>query len=256
MAVSTSEQVVLVSVLYRPPHSFQARLQMALAAGWPVIVFDNGTEPFEVSAPGLSVLGGQGNQGLGVGLHESMKWAYEQGYTHAFYVDQDTVFTLDTLAYVSDWLSNFKGRLTLSQPWAAVGFSAEGDGAWASVPLLINAGSLFHLTHLQQIGWHNPNRFLECIDYDFCLRARQAGFELGLIGACPGLDHKAEQPKHGSGRLYSLARTMAFLRGLLSLSFSAFRRGPRRYACLFMRNVFTHLWSQLWVWLQLKRQAS
>lgn len=244
---------MLVSVLYRPPQSFQHRMQVALSEGWPMLVFDNGPERFEASAPSLTVLGAEGNRGLGHALCESLKWAHEQGYEYAFYVDQDTIFTSDTLAYVSQSLNALEA---IQEPWAAVGFTAEGLRNWVSVPLLINAGTLFHLPSLKTLGWHNPNRFLECVDYEFCLKARRAGFELGQIGACPGFDHQSEQPKHGAGRLYSVARTRAFVWSLFLLAMSALWRGPKRYAWIFTRNIATHLGSQARVWLQHKKGAS
>lgn len=252
MEAGAEKRSILVSVLYQPPLSFQERLQEALNEGWPVLVFDNGPERFRESALNLTVLSAEGNRGLGYALCESMKWAHKQGYEYAFYVDQDTIFNSETLAYVSDSLSALEN---VQDRRVAVGFTAEGLGNWVSAPLLINAGTLFHLPSLKQLGWHNPNRFLECVDYEFCLKARRAGFELGQIGACPGFDHQSEQPKHGAGRLYSAERTRAFLLSLFSLAFSALMQGPRRYAWIFIRNIFTHMGSQAWVWWQYKRQV-
>lgn len=253
MGLGGKKRSILVSVLYQPPLSFQNRIQVALNAGWSVLVFDNGPERFEGSALNLTVLGAESNRGLGYALCESMKWAYKQGYEYAFYVDQDTIFNSETLDHVSHSINSLE---SINEPWAAVGFSAEGSSNWISVPLLINAGTMFHLPSLKQLGWHNPKRFLECVDYDFCLKARQAGFVLGQIGACPGFDHLTEQPKHGVGRLYSAARTCAFILSLFSLAFSALRLGPRRYAWIFIRNIATHLGSQAWVWWHFKTGAS
>jgi rhamnosyltransferase len=62
------------------------------------------------------------------------------------------------------------------------------------VRLAISSGSLFNLKVLQQIGWHNEKYFVDCVDYELCLRARRCGFKIGLIRNTPDFDHVTEQP--------------------------------------------------------------
>jgi rhamnosyltransferase len=80
--------------------------------------------------------------------------------------------------------------------YAALVFSGHPDTNHSvqEVRLAISSGSLFNLTALQQIGWHNEKYFVDCVDYEFCVRARRYGFKIGLIKNTPDFDHVTEQP--------------------------------------------------------------
>jgi rhamnosyltransferase len=56
------------------------------------------------------------------------------------------------------------------------------------------------------MGWHNEKYFVDCVDYEFCLRSQDAGLKIGVYKCTPGFDHVSEQADKRYrlfGKLYS-----------------------------------------------------
>lgn len=169
-----------------------------LTLGYRVYIFDN--SPFEdgvckeIKKLNLIYITAGINIGLGYSLATLCATAYSNGYSHLLYLDQDTGIGQKTLEFIK----TFKETLPVSviKEYAALVFSdkPKSNHSINNVRLAINSGSLYNLNSLKIIGWHNPNYFLDCVDYEFCLRARYLGFKIGLIKAVPEFDHISEQP--------------------------------------------------------------
>jgi hypothetical protein len=224
------------------------RIQAA-SKHWPIWIFDN-TPKDGLGTPWgqeIQVLGTGRNEGLGYAMHTLLKAVRETGYSKALYLDQDTVFGLSSLAWIQAWLQDREEQIP---DFAVLNFlpSSSCDsslpGLIKPIQLMINSGSLFDLARLEKVGYHRSTWFLECVDYELVLRMARAGFRLGAVIGCPGVDHEQEQPSAQISRIYPIKRSLVFVGRLLQLSFRALVFGPRFYTWLFLRNVLTHSVSQ------------
>ena len=117
--------------------------------------------------------------------------AFDLGYTHCLFLDQDTsvneIFIklcIDESKYIFNnfddvSVCSFDNGLTISD--------------FTNVKLIRNSGSVFDLRHFYCTGGFNTNLFVDLIDYDYSFRSIVAGKKL-LLKTLPNLfDHTSEQ---------------------------------------------------------------
>jgi GT2 family glycosyltransferase len=186
-------------VLYHPEESLLQRVTQMVDLGFKVYVFDN--SPFVApysrtiqDKPTVTYLTAGKNVGIGYSLTTLCATAYAHGYPQLLFLDQDTGISAQTLEFIETFYRSLPTDLL--QQYAALVFNGQpaAERAVQEVRLAISSGSLFNLNVLQQIGWHNESYFVDCVDYELCLRARRSGFKIGLIRNTPDFDHVTEQP--------------------------------------------------------------
>lgn len=186
-------------VLYHPEESLIKRLEQMVALGFRVYVFDN--SPFDASYsqviqnhPHISYLTAGKNVGIGYSLSTLCATAYAHGFQRLLFLDQDTGISGRTLEFVETFNQSLPSDI--QQEYAVLVFSGHmaADRSVQEVRLAISSGSLFNLHLLRQIGWHNEKYFVDCVDYELCVRARRRGLKIGVIKNTPDFDHVTEQP--------------------------------------------------------------
>ncbi len=246
----------LCVVTYRPEEHLKDRLLMAIEQGYSVYVFDNtpgGCNWMHLAGlKSAKWLGNGENVGLGKGLNQLLLTVQGDGFRGAFYVDQDTDFKENTLSWIDHFLDMHPEALF---HWGALNFLYSGAfrECIERVHLMVSAGTLFNLGAMSVIGGHNTHWFLECVDYEWCGRALKAGYPLGVVRGCCGLDHERYQPistvrwmgELRRYRLYPVRRSIQFVWGLFRLGNWGMVHGLREYAGACYRNMFTHLLDQL-----------
>lgn len=196
---STRVNYAIGLILYHPEDSLLARINQIVKLGFKVYVFDN--SPFASSQskiiqenPDLYYFTSGKNVGIGYSLSTLCATAYVNGYSRLLFLDQDTIVSSQTLEFIESFSQSLSPNI--QGQYAALVFSGQpgNDHSIHQVPLAISSGSLFNLEVLKQIGWHNENYFVDCVDYELCIRARKYGFKIGLILNTPDFDHFSEQP--------------------------------------------------------------
>jgi GT2 family glycosyltransferase len=186
-------------VLYFPEESLLKRIDQMTELGYRIYIFDN--SPFgatyskEVQSNSqISYMTAGKNVGIAYSLATICATAYAQGFSSLLFLDQDTGISAQTLEFIEQFPRSLP--VEFQQQYAALVFSGHSsDGHFVKeVRLAISSGSLFNLAALKQIGWHNENYFVDCVDYELCLRARRYGFKIGIVGNTPDFDHVTEQP--------------------------------------------------------------
>lgn len=186
-------------VLYHPEEGIIRRVSVMVDLGFKVYVFDN--SPFDSvysriiqDSPNITYLTAGKNVGIGYSLSTLCATAYTHGYPHLLFLDQDTGISYQTLEFIETFSQSLSSEIR--QQYAALVFNGQPgpDHSVREVRLAISSGSLFNLPVLKQIGWHNVTYFVDCVDYEFCVRARRGGFKIGLIKNTPDFDHITEQP--------------------------------------------------------------
>lgn len=186
-------------VLYNADELMFSRIESVAKSGRPVYVYDN--SPNRHCSSNLAVkhqcvyyFSDADNSGLGVGISDLCKKAYEDGCPTLLFFDQDTIFSQKTLYAIEEfYLTNHE-----LDPYSVIVFKqclagAAGTAKLRDVLLAINSGSLFFLQKVAAIGWHDPSYFVDGVDYKFCLDSLSKGYRVGAYGPTPDLDHITAQ---------------------------------------------------------------
>lgn len=208
-------------ILFHPDERIIARMELIIGLNLPLYVFDNSSCEQVINL----INRGKGNDGLfyitagkNVGVARSLSilcaTAFAHGHRRMLFLDQDTGVSERTFKYIDEFISSTP--IQHQQDYAAIVFSGKKSRgqAIADVTFAINSGSLYALHILRRLGWHNDQYFVDCVDYEFCIRAIQNGFHIGVVYNTPDFDHISEQPdrfitilgKELSVRRYSIAR--------------------------------------------------
>lgn len=233
-------------ILFNPSESLLSRVELSVRNGFHVYVFDNSPEKdgarklAEQDPANITYATCGRNVGLGAGLAYLCAQAYYQGFRALLFFDQDTGFSAETLTYIRD----FRARNAhFERNYSAIvfqgGSGGPADRSCRDVSLAINSGSLYFLENLMKIGWHNPEYFVDCVDYEFCMSSAHHGFKISECRGVPGFDHVSEQADELHNffgrpkpmRAYPLPRIMGsvtatsrlLLRALLSFDLRYFR---------------------------------
>ncbi len=112
------------------------------------------------------------------------------------------------------------------------------------VTCVINSGSLFHLPTWRALGGFDESLFLDLVDTDYCLRARQAGHRIGVASrAC--LRHRRGSKRAGAiPWRHLVARFHAAPAPVSSLSQPRMAVPPASLADAALGGVRNHLWFQ------------
>lgn len=245
-------------VIYKSPQNLRKRVDLIIKLEIPLYIFDNSpeedflTNEVKMNSSVFYFTAGK-NLGIGYALKAICATAYAHGNQHLIYFDQDTSYTPQTLNFINDHV-NFLPSSSLEY-YAALVFSRKSvcSSQLLESSLAISSGSLFNLGVLKKIGWHNHKYFVDCVDYEFCIRARRLGYKIGVISNTPDFDHVSEQPdrpivfcgKQMLVRRYSLVRNVDALSAYAKLIIREAIKGNIQGAVILLRSMMIYTLGQL-----------
>jgi rhamnosyltransferase len=245
-------------VIYHPEESLLKRIDQMIDLGFRVYVFDNTPSDEKYTqaikkAPSIFYLTAGKNVGLGYSLSTLCATAYAHGHQKLLFLDQDTGISGRTLDFIAAYPKILPNEI--QQQYAALVFNGNPSTNHfiTEVRLAISSGSLFNLQALSQIGWHNEKYFVDCVDYEFCVRARRCGFKIGVIKNTPDFDHVTEQPdqvinvfgKQLLVRPYSAARIKDSISAYLKLIVGGFLKNSLSDTYTLTRSMGLYIFGQL-----------
>ena len=124
-------------------------------------------------------------------MHTIGQFAESKGAKYWMYFDQDTRFNDDTVKFINKYVdenSNLGWHNDLCSTFFSQKILKKNR-----ILLPHHSGMLFRLKYLKSIGWHDNSIFLDCLDYDYCLRAKSAGYFIEAVSSVPGIDHVGGQ---------------------------------------------------------------
>jgi rhamnosyltransferase len=226
------EPVPGVIVTYFPDAGFEARLGAIVRMLSPVLVVDN-TADATARDRLAAICGGCGcrlilnptNLGIAAALNRGFRGLEQSGCDWAVALDQDSVPEPGSIGSLMDCAM----RLSANCSPAVVGANWRDDARpdqlslhlrphpacrllFQRVPAgsdlddvtcVINSGSLFHLPTWRALGGFDESLFLDLVDAEYCLRARQAGHRIGVASRA-GLRHRrgSKHPVRFLGRTW------------------------------------------------------
>lgn len=198
-------------VTYNPQPDFFVRLDSFYTQLKKIIMVDNGSKPdihyllrreARKRKSSLTIIYNQSNLGIATALNQGFRWALEHGYHYIITFDQDSCPAPGMLPIMLKVLSSHvgDGNLAIVAPMV-MDPKAEFEAFYLrpknrllfervsckepvleNVTYVITSGSLYDLAAYQKIGPFRDDFFIDYVDTEYCLRAKEKGYK--IIVAC------------------------------------------------------------------------
>lgn len=158
------------------------------------------------------------NAGMAKALNQAMKWAEERGASWSLLLDQDSVCEIDMVDVLAQ---NVTAGVGIVAP--AIIDRSDRDrpaqqGEQEEVNYCITSGSLNSVNMWQSVGGYDESLFIDFVDFDYCLRARESGFRIIRESRATLLHEIGRITRHGrfiaynhsAFRSYHMARDMIY----------------------------------------------
>jgi rhamnosyltransferase len=220
--------VLAVVVSYNGGGRIQETISSLLPQVSHIHIVDNGSDAHSLAVlkqlcgnPKLSATFLPTNTGIGHALNIGVTYAIARKYEWILTMDQDSVPAADMVkAYRSAVTENPRGKC-LTPIIVNHGGDVDSPAGNRLVAYAITSGNLVNTEIYQRVGLYRAELFIDCVDFDFSLRIRSAGYEITKVAAAI-LNHKLGEEKisgavaglycrHSSLRRYYMFRNMWFI---------------------------------------------
>lgn len=198
--------ICAVMVTYYPDFDLFRRVQKVTQQVGQMVIVDNGSprsyiKQLSTIADKLAVhlILNASNQGIARALNAGAGWAASQGYQWVLTLDQDTAVApdmIDALAEVfrcyplperlavigSNYRHKVNGRVTCDDVIGSNGFPGR------EMKTVLTSGSLVSVDAFHAIGGFREDFFIDCVDHEYCLRARARGLHV-VMTSKPIMEH-------------------------------------------------------------------
>lgn len=190
-------------ITFFPKKEFINNIQCVLKQVNQVIIIDNtpNNDAYDLlnalsSVNNISIINNNINLGMAKALNQGIEWAIHKNLKWIITFDQDTNITKD---FIEDMYKVYK-NFPFPEKIAAIGANyfnynnnqiaekMEQDKLYAIVKDVITSGCLVNLDITAKIGGFDEKLFIDMVDTEYCLRARQNGYFI-LMTAKPLMIH-------------------------------------------------------------------
>lgn len=189
------KSILAIVVTYHPDSSFPERFECLREQVDALLVVDNNSGPAAVSMLReaaarlkLDLILNSQNIGLGAALNMGVAHAIANGYGWALLFDQDTVPGSEVFRGLQEAYDDFPAKDKLAVIGSNYREAQTGNlrfskqvmngCSWKERRVVITSGSLLSLQAYQALGPFKDEYFVDCIDLEYCLRARCQGFKV------------------------------------------------------------------------------
>ncbi len=201
-----AQTICAVIVTYHPDSGVGERIQRVAAQVTQTVIVDNGSPQSclgqirnLVDNGSIQLIQNSRNRGLAAALNSGVQWATSQGFRWVLTLDQDTAVApemVDALAEVIEgYGSPEKLAVVGSNYWDKVNgrlfFDATGDPIGSTgreMVSVLTSGSLVSVNAFETLGGFREDFFIDCVDHEYCLRARARGFHV-VMTCKPVMEH-------------------------------------------------------------------
>lgn len=179
-------KIAAVVILYHPSEAVLANIKTYYDFVEEIFVFDNTEEdaPIKDHLQKLSKISFQHdfeNKGIAKRLNEACAIAVQKRFDWMLTMDQDTSFSTDAVCNYFDCLRQYKDKENVAMFGPAL--TKDNNIGTANciakeTDKLITSGSLLNLLLFKKIGEFDEALFIDSVDYDYCFRARMAGYSI------------------------------------------------------------------------------
>jgi rhamnosyltransferase len=184
-----------VVVTFCPPPSVAENLSLLLPQVGGLVVVDNGSVGTRLAwlraaaqTMGFLLIENGTNLGIAAALNIGVRWARARGFSLVALFDQDSTVTqgfttVMLAAFAAHPRQDKLAVVTPRQVERSTGGRRVHPLSEDGGPLVtITSGSLMPMTVFEQCGWFQEDLVIDCVDHEYCLRARSLGY---TIVECP-----------------------------------------------------------------------
>jgi len=178
-----SQDVLAVVVSYNGLQKTRQTVEALRGQVGHIHIVDNGSNAESLGVleelerePGIGVERLGENRGIGYALNRGVGRAREMGCTWLLTMDQDSVVDGSMVEAYRRALEQDQGMVCLTP--RLIARSRNKDTLGGVISYAITSGNLVRVSVFDQIGLYDEGFFVDCIDFDFCLRLRRAGYSI------------------------------------------------------------------------------
>lgn len=177
----TSREVLAVVVSYNGSQNIEQTVDALRRQVGHVHIVDNGSDAECLGVlesleqkPRVTVERLAENRGVGDALNRGVQRARQMGCAWLLTMDQDSVVDDSLMEAYRVAVEQNPGWVCLA-PRITTSIHRK-DAVGGSISCAITSGNLVRVSLFDQIGLYDESFFVDCIDFDFCLRLRRAGY--------------------------------------------------------------------------------
>src|SRR5207247_9483384 len=129
--------------------------------------------------PGITVGRLGENRGVGHALNLAVQRARQMGYSWLLTMDQDSVVDGSMIQAYQAAVERDRSRVCLAPMIAGNGATRHATGG--VIRYAITSGNLVRVSLFDQVGLYDEGFFVDCVDFDFSLRLRRAGYAVHRV---------------------------------------------------------------------------
>lgn len=167
-----------------------------------LVIVDNSTAPTPAAAavaaahPNGAYIFNGANLGVAAALNIGANWAQARGAAFLLTMDQDSGFHQEPFRTFRDCVLSlpFVDDLAVAAPAFLADTAITSDCSVMDRDTVITSGNLVHLGNFARIGLFDERLFIDEVDHDYCLRARDMGLRVVELPAIR-LQHRLGEPR-------------------------------------------------------------
>jgi len=233
-----AEDVLAVVVSYNGLHQTRQTVDALRGQVGHVVIVDNGSLPESLAVlqslereAGTTVERLGKNYGVGYALNLGVRRAKEMGYSWLLTMDQDSVVDRSMIQAYEAAIERDPEVVCLSP--CVIKNGRKEEAANGVVGYAITSGNLVRVSLFDQVGLYDEGFFVDCIDFDFSLRLRRAGYaiqrvsnafmqhQLGEVREVPSFVNRY-YAEHSPIRRYYMSRNFMYMMERYLFCFPAF----------------------------------
>jgi rhamnosyltransferase len=201
--------ICAIAITFRPDDGLSARLGRAGAHASQIVIVDNGSgaeftavlDNAQRSVTALLV-SNPDNRGVAAALNQGVEFALKNEFQWALLFDQDSTALPELLRAAQNAYDEFPEPNRI----AVIGADHDhpfhfkkrqrfpGDSGYREMKTVITSGSLINLSIYQKLGSFRDDLFIDSVDDEYCMRARDKGFAV-IEATSFGIAHEIGKPK-------------------------------------------------------------
>ncbi|MDP4183218.1 MAG: glycosyltransferase family 2 protein [Bacillota bacterium] len=192
------KNICAIIVTFHPDEKFETRVLKTLKQAGKVVIVDNNSSVEKKdmlrrivsTQPDCALIENDDNLGIAKALNQGISWAKSNGFEFVLLFDQDTVVEdnitesllqvytkypqKDKIAVIG---SNYTDTYTKQNVY---GEYYDKNSLWVEILTVITSGSLIPIRVIDELGPFREDFFIDHVDDEFCLRAKQKGYKVIL----------------------------------------------------------------------------
>lgn len=122
----------------------------------------------------------KGNKGIASALNIGIEKASRDGFNWILTMDQDSAFSTNIIAVYDKYLQKYDcENVAILSPYYKTGRNEERvQGEFEQVYWTMQSANLINLNIFSRLGGFREEYFIDCVDYEYCLRVKQLGYRI------------------------------------------------------------------------------